>query len=101
MLAAAVVALVALIVSARADASPYVAYGVQDDAWLLAGPGTLDERLTKLDELGVDLVRVNLRWNEIAARRPARPSLHGDPPTGGRPPTCCWKGCERTGSDRS
>jgi hypothetical protein len=79
MLAATVVAFVALIVAARSEASRYVAYGVQDDAWLLGGPGTLDERLTKLEELGVDLVRVNLRWNQIGARRPARPTSHLDP----------------------
>jgi hypothetical protein len=79
MLAATLVALVALIVAARSEASRYVAYGVQDDAWLLGGPGTLDERLTKLEELGVDLVRVNLRWNQIGSRRPARPASHLDP----------------------
>src|SRR5918912_484000 len=79
MLAATAFALIALFVTARADASRYVQFGVQDDAWLLGGPGTLDERLTKLDELGVDLVRVNVRWNEVAARRPARPKSHLDP----------------------
>jgi hypothetical protein len=74
MLAATVVALVALIVAARSEASRYIAYGVQDDAWLLGGPGTLEERLTTLEELGVDVVRVSLRWNQIRARRPARPT---------------------------
>ena len=28
-------------------------FGIQDDAWLMYGPGTLDERLTTLDGLGV------------------------------------------------
>jgi hypothetical protein len=78
MLAATAVAVVALIVTARADPSPYVQFGVQDDAWILGGPGTLDERLTKLESLGVDVVRVNLRWNEVAARKPARASSHLD-----------------------
>ena len=50
-----------------------------NDAWLLGGPGTFDERLDQLDELGVDVVRVNLRWDEIAAKRPAKPSSHLDP----------------------
>ena len=31
--------------SAPADASPFVRYGLQDDAWLVYGPGTLDERV--------------------------------------------------------
>ena len=30
---------------APAEASPFVRYGLQDDAWLAYGPGTLDERL--------------------------------------------------------
>jgi hypothetical protein len=74
-----VVVLVWLFASARADASPYVQYGIQDDAWLLGGPGAYEERLTLVEQLGVDVVRVNLRWNEIAARRPAKPSSHLDP----------------------
>ena len=79
MLAATFVALIALVLVVRAEASPYVRYGVQDDAWLLGGPGTLDERLTKLERLGVELVRVNLRWDQIAAKRPAAPADHTDP----------------------
>jgi hypothetical protein len=77
---AAIVALGAFLVfEARADASPYVRYGIQDDAWLLGGPGTFDERLDQVDALGADVVRVNLRWDEIAAKRPAKPSSHLDP----------------------
>jgi hypothetical protein len=79
MLVAAAVAAAALVLAVRAEASPNVRYGVQDDAWLLAGPGTLDERLTKLDALGVELVRVNLRWNAIAPTRPARAGDDADP----------------------
>jgi hypothetical protein len=77
---AAIVALGAfLVLEARADASPYIQYGIQDDAWLLGGPGTFDERLDQVDGLGVDVVRVNLRWNDIAAKRPAKPTSHLDP----------------------
>jgi len=79
MLAATLVAVVALVLAVRVEASPYVRYGVQDDAWLLVGPGTLDERLTKLGTLGVELVRVNLRWNAIAPTRPELPTNHVDP----------------------
>ena len=35
-----------------ADASRYVRYGLQDDAWIANGPGTLDERLDTLDGMG-------------------------------------------------
>jgi hypothetical protein len=77
---AMIVALGAFLVHAvRAEASPYVQYGIQDDAWLLGGPGTFNERLDQVDRLGVDVVRVNLRWDEIAAKRPAKPTSHLDP----------------------
>ena len=79
MLAAIVTLGAFLVFAARADASPYAQYGIQDDAWLLGGPGTFDERLDQVDALGVDVVRVNLRWDEIAAKRPAKPSSHLDP----------------------
>jgi hypothetical protein len=52
----------ALILTAAASASPYVRYGIQDDAWLEYGPGTLDDRLDQLDSCGVDIVRVNVSW---------------------------------------
>src|SRR5919204_6620835 len=83
MLRAALVILIAavvwLVATARADASRYVRFGVQDDAWLLGGPRTFEERLTTVEELGVDVVRVNLRWNEIAKRRPKKPTSDVDP----------------------
>jgi hypothetical protein len=52
-----------------AGASSGVRYGIQDDAWLAHGAGTLDDRLDRLERLGVDLVRFNLRWNTIEAVR--------------------------------
>jgi Cellulase (glycosyl hydrolase family 5) len=52
-----------------ADASPYIRYGVQDDAWLEYGPGTLDDRLDELDSLGVDVVRVTIDWRATEPRR--------------------------------
>jgi hypothetical protein len=52
----------ALVPAAAAGASPYIRYGVQDDAWLEYGPGTLDDRLDQLDSFGVDIVRVNVSW---------------------------------------
>jgi hypothetical protein len=76
----AIVALGAFLVySVRAEASPNVQYGIQDDAWLLGGPGTFEERLDQVDELGVDLVRINIRWDAVAATKPAKASNHLDP----------------------
>src|SRR6188768_3299282 len=48
-----------------ADASPNVRFGIQDDAWLVHGGGTLDERLDRLEQLGVDIVRFNLHWDQV------------------------------------
>src|SRR5690606_27507371 len=61
--------LLALALPAGAGASPYLRNGIQDDAWLRYGPGTLDERLDQLEELGVDLVRLNVLWPEVQPRR--------------------------------
>jgi hypothetical protein len=65
--AVAIVAVLAL--PAGASGSPYVRYGIQDDAWIRFGPGTLDQRLDRLQSLGVGLVRLNLVWSDVQARR--------------------------------
>ena len=70
LLAATVAAFLAC--SAPADASPYVRYGLQDDAWLVYGPGTLDERIAELDRIGVELVRFTINWNEVEKVRGKR-----------------------------
>jgi len=57
------------LLAAPALASPSIRYGVQDDAWLRFGPGLLNDRLDRLQSLGVDLVRVNLSWSEVERRR--------------------------------
>ena len=54
-------------VAPASGASSGVRFGIQDDAWLVHGPGTLDERLDRLERLGVDLVRFNLHWDRIEA----------------------------------
>jgi hypothetical protein len=74
MLVAIVAAGAFLVYTVRADASPYIRYGIQDDAWLLGGPGTFEERLDKVEGLGVDVVRVNIRWDRVAPRRPTTPT---------------------------
>jgi hypothetical protein len=68
----------AVLAASPAAASPAVQFGVQDDAWLLHGPGTLEARVSELERLGVDIVRLTLRWDEIAWRRPANPRDHLD-----------------------
>jgi hypothetical protein len=72
------VALAAFAVPATAEASRSIQYGVQDDAWIAYGPGTLDERLDRLDALGVSIVRYTLRWDDIARSAPANPRSHLD-----------------------
>jgi len=59
----AIVAAVA--VPGTASASTSIRYGVQDDAWIRYGPGTLAQRLDRLRSLGVELVRMNLVWSEV------------------------------------
>jgi hypothetical protein len=63
----------ALLLATPAQASYGAAFGIQDDAWLMYGPGTLPERLTTLENLGVGVVRFTLRWDQVAAQRPANP----------------------------
>ena len=69
----------ALIAPSLAVASPTARFGIQDDAWLLYGAGTLEQRLTTLDELGTTTVRFTLRWDQVAPRRPAHPLDPNDP----------------------
>ena len=66
----------ALAAAAPASASPGAQYGIQDDAWLMYGPGTLDERVTTLQGLGVGIVRFTLRWDAVA---PTKPTAQRDP----------------------
>ena len=48
-----------------ARASTYAQYGVQDDAWLMYGAGTLDQRVATLHTLGVKIVRLSIRWDQV------------------------------------
>jgi Cellulase (glycosyl hydrolase family 5) len=59
----------ALVLPQTSAASPYVRFGIQDDAWLSYGPGTLAQRLDRLDALGVDVVRVTIDWRSVEPRR--------------------------------
>jgi len=64
---------------AVADASTSIRYGVQDDAWLASGPGTVSDRVDRLQRLGVEIVRYTVRWDEVARRAPASPGSPADP----------------------
>jgi hypothetical protein len=79
---AAIVALLcaALFVPGGASASTRIQYGVQDDAWLLYGPpASPAQRVQTLQRLGVDLVRLTLRWDTVATKEPADPRDPADP----------------------
>jgi hypothetical protein len=60
-------------------ASPGVQFGIHDDAWVLYGPGTLQQRLDQLQRFGVDVVRVSIHWNDVAPTKPARALASSDP----------------------
>jgi hypothetical protein len=59
----------AALLAPSASASRYVRYGIQDDAWLEYGPGSLDQRIAQLDALGVDVVRVTVDWRQTEPAR--------------------------------
>jgi hypothetical protein len=63
----------AIIAPAPASASHYARYGVQDDAWLMYGPGTLDQRIETLQKLGVGIVRLTVDWSKVAPTKPTDP----------------------------
>ena len=90
-------AAVACIAASSAQASSGIRYGIQDDAWLEFGPGRLDQRLATFKRLGVPLVRFTLHWNEIARRRPKRPSSPWDRAYDWRRPDRVLRGLRRHG----
>ncbi len=55
-----------------------VLYGVNDDAWLAHGPGSLESRLDTLDRPGPEVVRYTIRWDRVARTRPASPRSAAD-----------------------
>jgi hypothetical protein len=79
VLIALVAAAAALALNPTAQASQYAQYGIQDDAWLLGGPGTFDERLEQVKDLGVDVVRITIRWDRVARTRPRKQVNDLDP----------------------
>ena len=61
--------LAAVVLAPGASAAPSVRYGIQDDAWLAHGPGSLAERVSALQGLGVDVVRFTVRWRDAEPAR--------------------------------
>jgi hypothetical protein len=78
VLAAISAAAVTLLVPSVSSASPYIQYGVQDDAYLSAGP-SLDNRLDTLDRMGAKLVRYTVNWRQVAPTKPRKAVNPGDP----------------------
>lgn len=66
---AALAVLVTSFGAGPAAASQGVRYGVLDDAWIRFGPGSLNQRLDRLDSLGIDLVRFNVAWSAVEPKR--------------------------------
>jgi hypothetical protein len=56
---------VAAVAASGATAAPKVVYGIQDDAWIAYGPGTVDDRVATLHGLGLGVVRVTVRWDGV------------------------------------
>jgi hypothetical protein len=59
----------AAIAAPTAHASRFAQFGVQDDAWLMYGAGSLDERIGTLQDLGVKVVRFTIRWDQVQRTR--------------------------------
>jgi hypothetical protein len=70
---------VVLLAPLGASASTHIQYGIQDDAWLIYGPEAPAKRIEILQRLGVDLVRMTLRWDTIAPDQPVDPRDPADP----------------------
>jgi hypothetical protein len=96
-LLAVLFAVAACAAASSVQASPGVRYGIQDDAWLEFGPGTLNQRLATFKRLGVPLVRFTLHWNEIAPRRPNDAANPRDPAYDWRRPDRVLSGLRRYG----
>jgi hypothetical protein len=79
LLASVAVAVAVLVPASPATAARNVRYGIHDDAWLAYGPGSLADRVTTLDRLGVDLVRFTIRWDVVAPRKPEKAMSNADP----------------------
>jgi hypothetical protein len=79
-IAATAVLVVALVAASTARASSVIQKGIYDDAQILYG--NPDKVFPGLQQLGTQLIRVNLWWggpNGVAKRKPANPANPADP----------------------
>ncbi|HKB95128.1 MAG TPA: hypothetical protein VKC62_12975 [Gaiellaceae bacterium] len=76
---AAACAAAASLAAVPARASAGAQFGIQDDAWLMDGAGSMSDRIATLQRIGVKLVRFTLRWDQVATSRPAAPRDPQDP----------------------
>jgi hypothetical protein len=97
MLSVVLIAVLACVAASSVQASKGVRYGIQDDAWLQYGTGTLNQRLATFKRLGVPLVRFTLHWNQIAPRRPKDASSPRDRAYDWRRPDRILRGLRRYG----
>jgi hypothetical protein len=97
MLFVLLIAVLAGVAASSVQASKGVRFGIQDDAWLLYGPGTVNQRLATFKRLGVPLVRFTLHWNEIARHRPANATSPTDRAYDWRRPDKILRGLRRYG----
>ena len=97
MLFAVLFGVAACVAASSVRASGSIQYGIQDDAWLEYGPGTLNQRLATFKRLGVPLVRFTLHWNQIARRRPKDPNSPRDRAYDWRRPNRILRGIRRHG----
>ena len=91
LFAAATAATLALLAPAPANASPYIRYGVEDDAYL-GGGATVGERLDTLNRLGVKIVRYTISWRTVAQEKPELPLDPEDPAYDWRDPDRVLRG---------
>jgi hypothetical protein len=96
-LVALLCATAACFAAAPASASNGIKYGIQEDAWLEFGPGTLNARLDSLKRLGVPLVRFTVRWDVVAKKRPKNASSPRDRAYDWRRPDRVMRGLRRHG----
>jgi hypothetical protein len=73
------VAVAIVLFAPSALGSSDIQYGIQDDAWLLGGSGSLQRRLDVVQNLGATTVRFSIHWDQVAPTQPARALASNDP----------------------
>ena len=74
----AAVLLVVALASGAAHAAPGVVYGIQDDAWIEYGSGTVEQRIVALQRHGLGLVRMTVRWDDVERTKGSFDWTHAD-----------------------